>query len=77
MGLFGGTQVKTNKEETRKNLVRNVIAWIVVVTARYSQPKCVGENPDITMSHAGATSVKSSDITILQYQYTDTIYTKH
>ena len=28
MGLFGGTRVET----TWRNLVRNVIAWIVVVT---------------------------------------------
>ena len=26
MGLFGGTQIETNK----RNLVRNVIAWIVI-----------------------------------------------
>ena len=31
MGLFGGTQVKTNMED----LVRNVMGWIVVVTARF------------------------------------------
>ena len=29
MGLFG--------EQTRRNLVRNVIAWIVVVTAKFKQ----------------------------------------
>ena len=28
MGLFGGTQIKTNK----RNLVRNVIAWIAFNT---------------------------------------------
>ena len=31
VGLFGGTQIKTNKEE----FSADVIAWIVVVTARF------------------------------------------
>ena len=33
MGLFGGRRSK----QTWRNLVRNVIAWIVVVTARFQQ----------------------------------------